>query len=86
MKNAGVLAKSEKELKAKAAQLAKRKVKESVEIQKVEEGDLAPGGLIQATVTGEIKKGDRPESFVYKLTLGLRKDTGKLVVVAITKL
>jgi hypothetical protein len=86
MRNAGVLAKNDKELKAKTAQLAKRKVKETVEIQKVEEGDLAPGGLIQATVTGEIKKGDRPESFAYNLTLGLRKDTGKLVVVTITKL
>ncbi|MBA3993318.1 MAG: hypothetical protein C0469_07305 [Cyanobacteria bacterium DS2.3.42] len=86
MKNAGVLAKNDKELKVKTAQLAKIKVKPTVEIQKVEEGDLAPGGLIQATVTGEIKKGERPESFAYKLTLGLRKDTGKLVVVTITKL
>ncbi len=86
MKKAGVLAKNDKELKAKVTQLAKRKVKETVTVQKVEEGDLAPGGLIQATVTGETMRGDRPESFAYKLTLGLRKDTGKLVVVTITKL
>ncbi len=47
MKNAGVLAKSDKELKAKTAQLAKRKIKETVEIQKVEEGDLRPADLFR---------------------------------------
>jgi hypothetical protein len=85
MKKAGVLAKNEKELKAKIAQLAKRKVKDTIAIDKVEIGDVAANGLIPATVSGVLTKGERPESFAYKLSLGIRKDNGKLAIVTITK-
>ena len=85
MKKAGVLAKNDKELKAKIAQLAKRKVKDTVSVESVNIGDVAANGLIPATVTGLLKKGERAESFAYKLSLGIRKDNGKLAVVTITK-
>lgn len=85
MKKAGLLAKNDKELKAKVAQLAKKKVKDSVAIDKVDIGDVGANGLIPATVSGILTKGDRPESFAYKLSLGIRKDNGKLAVVTITK-
>lgn len=85
MKKAGVLAKNDKDLKAKIAQLAKRKVKDKVEVENVNIGDVAANGLIPATVTGVLRKGDRPESFAYKLSLGIRKDNGKLAVVTIAK-
>ncbi len=85
MKKAGVLAKNDKELKVKIAQLSKRKVKDTVAIDKVEIGDVAANGLIPATVSGVLTKGERPESFAYKLSLGIRKDNGKLAVVTIVK-
>ena len=85
MKKSGVLAKDDKAMKAKLTQLAKRKGKETVVVQKVEEGEVSPNGLIQAKVTGEIQKGSAATPFAYVLGLGIRKDNNKLAVVTITK-
>lgn len=85
MKKAGVLAKDDKAMKAKQAQLAKRKDKESVVVQKVEVGDVAQNGLIPVRVSGEIQKSSASTPFSYTLGLGIRKDNDKLAVVTITK-
>lgn len=85
MKKNGVLAKDDKALKAKTAQLAKRKGKESVMVKEVKEGDVGSNGLMQAIVTGEIQKSTGAVPFTYVLGLGIRKDTNKLAVVTITK-
>lgn len=86
MMKAGVLAKSPKELKAKTAQLAKNKVPATVVVRKVQILDVSANGLIPVTVEGVTQKGTAATPFQYKLTLGLRKDNGKLAVVTITKM
>lgn len=85
MKKAGVLAKDDKAMKAKQAQLAKRKGKESIVVQKVEVGEVAQSGLIPVRVSGEIQKSAASTPFTYTLGLGIRKDNNKLAVVTITK-
>jgi len=85
MKKTGVLAKDDKAMKAKQSQLAKRKEKESVVVQKVEVGEVSQSGLIQAKVTGEIQKSSGAKPFAYLLGLGIRKDNNKLAVVTITR-
>jgi hypothetical protein len=85
MKKAGVLAKDDKAMKAKQAQLAKRKDKETVTVQKVEVGEVAQSGLIPVRVSGEIRKSSASTPFAYTLGLGIRKDNNKLAVVTITK-
>ena len=87
MTKAGVLVKNAKEMKAKTAQLAKKRIPDVFEITSVEQGDVTPGGLIAVTVRGELQKATgKPISCAYKLLLGVRKDNGKLAVVTITKL
>lgn len=85
MQKAGVLAKDDKAMKAKQSQLAKRKDKESVAVQKVEVGEVAQSGLIPVRVSGEIQKSASSTPFTYTLGLGIRKDNNKLAVVTITK-
>lgn len=87
MLKGGVLAKNPKELKAKTAQLAKKRYADVVDVQKVEPGDVTANGLIPVVVRGELLKSvGKPTPFAYKLLLGVRKDNGKLAVVTITKL
>ncbi len=86
MMKGGVLAKNPKELKARTAQLAKNKTPATVVVKKVEVGDVSGNGLIPVTVGGVTQRGSASTPFEYKLTLGVRRDNGKLAVVTITKM
>lgn len=85
MKKSGVLAKDDKAMRARVTQFSKRKLKETVAVDKVEEGEVAANGLIPVRVTGHIQKVSGSTPFTYLLGLGIRKDTNKLAVVTITK-
>lgn len=83
LQKSGAVPKSDKDVKAKAQVLAKKKQTSSVNVKEVKQGDVDANGLVQVNVQGEITgAGARPFNLTYGI--GIRKDNNKLAVVTVS--
>lgn len=83
LKKNGLVPKSDKELKARLGQMAKKKQTSAVVVDQVNAGDVNQQNLALVEVKGQVTgAGARPFNLTYGI--GIRKDNNRLAIVTIS--